>query len=180
MLMLAVIQSVMRQDIGLLVRSAFGYLPMAFVLAGVAIAATGLLVAITDDISSAVVSGLGTEQSDNLLQSVGDAYKNALDEESGIPLFGVFPGRDHPGDRSLRALVGADHPRRDLRLRVLPTAYIRGDDLACNEPLGEAARRAAHCDHPRQVRHRRDPQSLQARRSPTQPSLPARETRSSG
>ena len=92
MLMLAVIQSVMRQDIGLLVRSAFGYLPMAFVLAGVAIAATGLLVAITDDISSAVVSGLGTEQSDNLLQSVGDAYKNALDEESGIPLFGVFLG----------------------------------------------------------------------------------------
>jgi hypothetical protein len=80
MLMLAIIQSVIRQDIGLLVRSAFGYLPMAFVLAGVAIAATGLLVAITDDISWAVVSGLGTEQSDYLLQSVGDAYKNALDE----------------------------------------------------------------------------------------------------
>ncbi|MGH3143850.1 MAG: hypothetical protein ACRDO9_12085, partial [Gaiellales bacterium] len=92
MLMLAVIQSVIRQDVGLLVRSAFGYLPMAFVLAGVAIAATGLLVAITDEISSAVVSGLGNEQSDNLLQSVGDAYKNALDEGSGIPLFGVFLG----------------------------------------------------------------------------------------
>jgi hypothetical protein len=92
MLMLAIIQSVIRQDIDLLVRSAFGYLPMAFVLAGVAIAATGLLVAITDDISRAVVSGLGTEQSDNLLQSVGDAYKNALDEGSGIPLFGVFLG----------------------------------------------------------------------------------------
>ena len=92
MLMLAVIQSVIRQDAGLLVRSAFGYLPMAFVLAGVAIAGTGLLVAITDDISRAVVSGLGTEQSNNLLQSVGDAYKNALDEGSGIPLFGVFLG----------------------------------------------------------------------------------------
>ncbi len=92
MLMLAIIQSVIRQDIDLLVRSAFGYLPMAFILAGVAIAATGLLVAITDDISRAVVSGLGTEQSDNLLQSVGDAYKNALDEGSGIPLFGVFLG----------------------------------------------------------------------------------------
>jgi hypothetical protein len=92
MLMLAVIQSVVRQDVGLLVRSAFGYLPMAFVLAGVAIAATGLLVAITDDMSSAVVIGLGTEQSDNLLQSVGDAYKSALDEGSGIPLFGVFLG----------------------------------------------------------------------------------------
>ncbi len=92
MLMLALIQSVIRQDIGLLIRSAFGYLPMAFILAGVAIAATGLLVAITDDISRAVVSGLGTDQSNSLLQAVGDAYKNALDENSGIPLFGVFLG----------------------------------------------------------------------------------------
>lgn len=92
MLMLAVIQSVIRQDAGMLVRSAFGYLPMAFILSGVAIAGTGILVAITDDISAAVVSGLGTEQSDNLLQGVGDAYKNALDESSGIPLFGVFLG----------------------------------------------------------------------------------------
>ena len=68
MLMLAVIQSVIRQDVWMLVRAAFGYLPMAFILAGVAIAATGLLVAITDDLSRVVVSGLGTEQSDNLLQ----------------------------------------------------------------------------------------------------------------
>jgi hypothetical protein len=92
MLMLAVIQSVIRQDVGLLARSAFGYLPMAFILAGVAVAAAGLLVAITDDISRGVVSGLGTAQSDNLLQAVGDAYKNALDDSSGIPLFGVFLG----------------------------------------------------------------------------------------
>ena len=92
MLMLAVIQSVIRQDIWILVRAAFGYLPMAFIFAGVAIAATGLLVAITDDMSAAVVASLGTEQSDNLLQAVGDAYKNALDEDSGIPLFGVFLG----------------------------------------------------------------------------------------
>src|SRR5438094_2256759 len=52
MLMLAVIQSVMRQDIWMLVRAAFGYLPMAFILAGVAIAGAGLLVAITADISA--------------------------------------------------------------------------------------------------------------------------------
>src|SRR4051812_34631426 len=92
MLMLAVIQSVIRQDVSMLIRAAFGYLPMAFILAGVAIAATGLLVAITDDMSRVVVSGLGTKQSSNLLQSVGDAYKNALDDSSGIPLFGVFLG----------------------------------------------------------------------------------------
>ena len=92
MLMLAVIQSVIRQDLAMLVRAAFGYLPMAFILAGVAIAATGLLIAITDGISGTVVSGLGSGQTDNLLQSVGDAYKNALDQSSGIPLFGVFLG----------------------------------------------------------------------------------------
>src|SRR4051812_36189631 len=92
MLMLAVIQAVMRQDVWMLIRAAFGYLPMAFVLAGVAIAAAGLLVAITDDISGTVVSSLGGGQTDNLLQSVGDAYKNALDQSSGIPLFGVFLG----------------------------------------------------------------------------------------
>jgi len=92
MLVLTVIQSVIRQDVGMLMRAAFGYLPMAFILAGVAIAGTGLLVLMTDDISSAVVGGLGTTQSANLLQAVGDAYKNALDERSGIPLFGVFLG----------------------------------------------------------------------------------------
>jgi hypothetical protein len=92
MLMLAVVQAVMRQDVWILIRSTFGYLPMAFILAGVAIAAAGLLIRITDDISQAVVSSLGTSATDNLLQSVGDAYKNALDQSSGIPLFGVFLG----------------------------------------------------------------------------------------
>jgi hypothetical protein len=92
MLMLAVIQSVMRQDVWMLVRSAFGYLPIAFILAAVAIAGTGLLIAVTDDISGAVVGSLGSGQAANLLQSVGDAYKNALDQSSGIPLFGVFLG----------------------------------------------------------------------------------------
>src|SRR5437667_3574359 len=92
MLVLAVIQSVIHQDVGLLLRSAFGYLPMAFILSGVAIAATSLLVSISDDMASGVVGGVGTFQSSDLLQSVGDAYKNALDQTSGIPLFGVFLG----------------------------------------------------------------------------------------
>src|SRR5919198_1630386 len=92
MLMLAVIQSVIRQDLAMLARAAFGYLPMAFILAGVAIAGAGLLVSITDGMSSTVVHSLGSNQSDNLLQAVGDAYKHALDQGSGIPLFGVFLG----------------------------------------------------------------------------------------
>jgi hypothetical protein len=92
MLMLAVIQSVLRQDVWMLIRAAFGYLPMAFILSAVAITATGLLIAITDEISAAAVGSLGAGQSSDLLQSVGDAYKNALDQSSGIPLFAVFLG----------------------------------------------------------------------------------------
>ena len=81
MLMLAVIQAVIRQDIWMLVRSAFGYLPMAFILAGVAIAATGSSSRSQTTSPPRSSQGLGTEQSDNLLQSVGDAYKNALDDK---------------------------------------------------------------------------------------------------
>jgi hypothetical protein len=92
MLMLAVIQSVIAQDIALLARAALGYLPMAFILAAVAIAAARILIAMTDDLASGAVAGLGTSQSANLLQTVGDAYKHALDQASGIPLFGVFLG----------------------------------------------------------------------------------------
>jgi hypothetical protein len=93
MLLLALIQAVMRQDIWMLLRSAFGYLPMAFILAAGAIVATQLLIAIADDLSRTVVSSLGGG-STNLLQSVGDAYKNALADNSSnaVPLFGVFLG----------------------------------------------------------------------------------------
>jgi hypothetical protein len=93
MLLLAVIQALIRQDIWILLRSAFGYLPMAFILAGAAIVGTALLVSITDDLSAMVTSGLG-DGSRNLLQSVGYAYSNAIQDESdgAVPLFGVFLG----------------------------------------------------------------------------------------
>ena len=93
MLLLALIQAIWRQDVWILLRSAFGYLPMAFILAGAAIVATQLVVSITDDLSGMVVQGLGGTSS-NFLQSVGDAYKRALDDSSGdaIPLFGIFLG----------------------------------------------------------------------------------------
>jgi len=93
MLLLAVIQAVWRQDLWILLRSALGYLPMAFILAGAAIVATQLLVSVTDGLSATVVQGLGGG-SGNLLQSVGDAYKNALNDTSAgaVPLFGVFLG----------------------------------------------------------------------------------------
>jgi hypothetical protein len=93
MLFLSLIQAVWRQDMWILLRSAFGYLPMAFILSAAAIVATQLLVSVTDDLSAMVVQGSGGG-SGNLLQSVGDAYKNALDDTSAnaIPLFGVFLG----------------------------------------------------------------------------------------
>lgn len=93
MLLLALIQAVWRQDLWILLRSALGYLPMAFIFAGAAIVATQLLVSITDGLAATVVQGLGGG-SGNLLQSVGDAYKNALDDTSAgaVPLFGVFLG----------------------------------------------------------------------------------------
>lgn len=93
LLLLAVIQALMRQDAWVLLRSAFGYLPMAFILAGAAIVGTDLLVSITDDLSAMVNDGLG-ERSDSLLGSVGDAYSSAIedDSEGAVPLFGVFLG----------------------------------------------------------------------------------------
>ncbi len=93
MLLLAVIQALMRQDAWILIRSAFGYLPMAFVLAGAAVVGTDLLVSITDDLSAMVAHGLGGS-SDNLLKSVGQAYRTAIEDDSAdvVPLFGVFLG----------------------------------------------------------------------------------------
>ena len=93
LLLLAVIQAVWRQDIWILLRAAFAYLPMAFILAAAAIVATQLLIEITDDLSAMIVSSLGSD-STNLLQSVGDAYQAALDNnaDDAIPLFGIFLG----------------------------------------------------------------------------------------
>jgi hypothetical protein len=93
MLLLAAIQALIRQDLWVLLRSAFGYLPMAFILAGAAIVGTDLLISITDDLSAMVTASLG-DGSDNLLESVGQAYSGAIEDDSAevVPLFGVFLG----------------------------------------------------------------------------------------
>src|SRR5207244_3368006 len=46
MFLLAVIQAIWRQDLWILLRSVFGYLPMAFILAAAAIVATQLVISI--------------------------------------------------------------------------------------------------------------------------------------
>ena len=93
LLLLAVIQAVIRQDLWVLVRSAFGYLPLAFILAAAATVATQLLIQITDDLSQLVADNVGGA-SNNLLQSVGNAYTTALNDTSAgaVPLFGIFLG----------------------------------------------------------------------------------------
>ncbi len=93
LLLLAVIQAVIQQDLWILVRSAFGYLPLAFILAAAAIVATQLLIQITDDLSQRVADNVGGASS-NLLQSVGNAYTTALNDTSAgaVPLFGIFLG----------------------------------------------------------------------------------------
>jgi uncharacterized membrane protein YgcG len=93
LLLLAVIQALIRQDVWILLRAAFGYLPMAFILAGAAIVGTDLLITITDDLSAMVTRGFG-DGSDNLLESVGEAYSRAIEDDSEgvVPLFGVFLG----------------------------------------------------------------------------------------
>jgi len=106
---LAIIQSVIRQDIGLLVRSAFGYLPMAFILSAAAIVVTQLLVSVTDDLSAIVVQGLGGG-SGNLLQSVGDALRDRL--RSGI---GVLAASFAEGKNSLLVIVTDDLRSRGVR-----------------------------------------------------------------
>jgi hypothetical protein len=93
LLLLAIIQGVIRQDLWILVRSAFGYLPVAFILAAAATVATQLLLSITDDLSLLVADNVGGASS-NLLQSVGNAYTTALNDTStgAVPLFGIFLG----------------------------------------------------------------------------------------
>jgi hypothetical protein len=93
LLLLALVQALIQQDVWILLRSAFGYLPLAFILAAAGIVATQLVVSITDDLSRFIAAGVG-DSSNNLLQSVGDAYSQALNNTStgAVPLFGIFLG----------------------------------------------------------------------------------------
>lgn len=93
LLLLAGIQAVIRQDLWMLVRAAFGYLPMAFILAAGAVVGAQLLVVITDDLSRALLAGFGNG-SDNLLGNVADAFSTAIEDDGqdAVPLFGIFLG----------------------------------------------------------------------------------------
>src|SRR5262249_27561004 len=93
LLLLAGIQAVIRQDVWMLLRAAFGYLPMAFILAAGAVAAAQLLIVVTDDLAEALLSGFGNGP-ENLLANVADAFSTAIEDDGqdAVPLFGIFLG----------------------------------------------------------------------------------------
>jgi len=61
MLLCALIQSVYRQSPGMLLRSALVQLPLALLLSAAMVQLVGLALAVTDDLSSTVASGSGTD-----------------------------------------------------------------------------------------------------------------------
>lgn len=93
MLLLAIIQGVVRQDWWMLARAALGYLPLAFVLTGVAVATTQMLLTITDGLSDVVSGTLGGD-SRNFLHSVARTFGELGDKtgQDAVPLFGLFLG----------------------------------------------------------------------------------------
>jgi hypothetical protein len=57
MLLLAFLQALLRQDSGLAIRAAFGYVPLAVVLSAVAVSLTQTLLAVTDSLSDFMLNG---------------------------------------------------------------------------------------------------------------------------
>lgn len=60
-LLLALIQAVLRQDIGLMLRTTFGYVPLAAIGTAGAIVVVDLLVQLTDELSAWIGRGLGSD-----------------------------------------------------------------------------------------------------------------------
>jgi len=85
----AAIQAVYRQSPSMLVRTFFVSLPLSLLLTGVAIALVRLGLALTDQLSSRVLSGAGVDTT-NLLSPVMTFFAGTLDP--AVPAFVVFVG----------------------------------------------------------------------------------------
>jgi hypothetical protein len=57
MLLLAFLQALLRQDLGMALKAAFGYVPLAVVLSAIAVSLTQTLLAVTDSFSDFMLSG---------------------------------------------------------------------------------------------------------------------------
>ncbi|WP_217923135.1 type IV secretion system protein [Miltoncostaea oceani] len=85
LLLLSVVQALLRQDAGLLVRAALLHLPAAMLLTGLAVAVTQTALAVTDALSAELTAGI-SEDTGSLAQGLSAVSLPG----SGIPLFASF------------------------------------------------------------------------------------------
>ncbi|MGE0026381.1 MAG: hypothetical protein AB7O78_06825 [Thermoleophilia bacterium] len=85
LLLLSVLQALLRQDPGLLVRAAFLNLPAAMLLTGLAVAVTQTALAVTDALAAELTAGIA-EDTGSLAQGLSAVSLPG----SGIPLFASF------------------------------------------------------------------------------------------
>ena len=163
MLLVSTVQAVVRQNPGQLVRTYLVQLPLALLLAVVAIQVVILSLSATDAMSDAVAGGSGADVA-SLLSTVTKGLVVASADPS-IASFVLL----------LIALLIAvaafvlwmellDPRRGGLRRGPLPPARARHARLACCGALVPAARRDARRIDPLQVRHRRHTQPGRGRR----------------
>jgi hypothetical protein len=94
LLLLSVLQGVMRRDGAVIARAAFLQLPLAFLLTAMAVTIVGLLLQLTDEMSSAVAASVGNDAKD-FFKDTGSALGALLGptaSASAVPLFAVFLG----------------------------------------------------------------------------------------
>ena len=152
----AAIQAMLRSDISLLVRSAFGYLPLGMLAVGVAAPLTGLLLAGSDEMS-AIVSAAAGHADTGILDRAGLVGLIAAGSKS---LFVAFFVALFTVAAAVTLWLELLDPRGGrLRDRAHAPVVLRRDGVAGATDLGDPRGRGAHRPDPVQVRHRRRPQS---------------------
>jgi hypothetical protein len=91
MLLVASIRAVMNQDASQLLRSFFVYLPIAVLGTFIAVVLVQTLLAVTDQMSSAVVDGIGRNVAD-MVPAVSEGLRASDPAAAGAPSFAVFFG----------------------------------------------------------------------------------------
>lgn len=92
LLFMSVISAVIRQDAGQMLRSFFGYLPLAAILTGVAITAVSLSLSATDAMTGWVADGVGANTT-TFVSNVSEPFAKLGATPGGtIPLFALFVG----------------------------------------------------------------------------------------
>src|SRR3954454_5221396 len=94
LLLMSVIQGVLKRDGGVILRAAFVHLPLAFLLTAIAVTVVQLLLQLTDQMSAAVASSVGSD-AEQFFKDSGKALGDVLSSSGGtnpVPLFAVFLG----------------------------------------------------------------------------------------